>query len=158
MINAQVRSLRPRRSDFRVDHSLLSIEYSNHHPDMIARPNRTFDLEDRLVDFSVRIVAVVEALPHSKARKHVANQLVRSGTSPAPNYGEAQSAESVADFIHKLKVALNELRETRISLEGIERKPMCSAKKLGAILTECDELIAILSTSVKTAQRNAKKP
>ncbi len=74
--------------------------------------NKPADLEDRLVDFAVRIIGVVEALPSSKAGNHVAGQLTRSGTAPAPNYGEAQSAESRKDFIHKLKIALKELRET----------------------------------------------
>ncbi len=77
------------------------------------------ELEDRLIDFAVRVIAVVEALPDSKAGKHVAGQLVRSGTSPAPNYGEAQSAESRRDFIHKMKVALKELRETLVWLKVI---------------------------------------
>jgi hypothetical protein len=67
-------------------------------------------LEERLIDFAVIIVSVVEALPNSKAGNHIANQLIRSGTSPAPNYGEAQSAESRKDFIHKMKISLKELR------------------------------------------------
>ncbi len=70
---------------------------------------KQFDLQDRLVDYAVRIIALSEALPDTKAGKHVASQILRSGTSPAPNYGEAQSAESKADFVHKLKVALKEL-------------------------------------------------
>ncbi len=82
------------------------------------------DLEDRLVDFAVRIINVVEALPSSKAGNHVAGQLIRSGTAPAPNYGEAQSAESRKDFIHKMKIALKELRETLIWLKIIERKTL----------------------------------
>ena len=69
-------------------------------------------LEDRLIDFAVIIVGVVEALPNSMGGNHIANQLIRSGTSPAPNYGEAQSAESRKDFIHKMKISLKELRET----------------------------------------------
>jgi len=81
---------------------------------------REFDLQDRLVDYSVRIIKVVEALPDTKAGKHVGSQILRSGTSPAPNYGEAQSAESRSDFIHKLKIALKELRETEIWLKAAE--------------------------------------
>jgi four helix bundle protein len=68
-------------------------------------------LQDRLVDYAVRIIKLSEALPDTKAGKHVSIQILRSGTSPAPNYGEGQSAESKADFVHKLKVALKELRE-----------------------------------------------
>ena len=74
-----------------------------------------FDLEDRLIDFAVRIIRTSESLPKSKVGKHIAGQLIRSGTSPAPNYGEeAQSAESRSDFIHRMKISLKELRETRI--------------------------------------------
>ena len=112
------------------------------------------DLEDRLVDFAVRIINVVEALPSSKAGNHVAGQLIRSGTAPAPNYGEAQSAESRKDFIHKMKIALKELRETLIWLKFIERKPLCEPAKLTDITKECDELIAIFVKSVKTADEN----
>ena len=72
------------------------------------------ELEDRLVDFAVAIIGVTEALPNTKAGSHVARQLIRSGTSPAPNYGEARSAESRRDFIHKMKIFLKELRETMI--------------------------------------------
>ncbi len=122
-----------------------------------ASSPKTYDLEDRLIDFAVRILVVVEALPDTKAGRHIAGQLVRSGTSPAPNYGEAQSAESPADFIHKLKVALKELRETNIWLKIIERKPLCPREKLGAILQECHELTAIFVKSVQTAKKNSKE-
>ena len=119
--------------------------------------DKAFNIEDRLVDFAVRVIGVVEALPNSKAGNHVAGQLVRSGTSPAPNYGEAQSAESRNDFIHKMKLALKELRETSIWLKIIEKKPLCPPQKLGAILKECDELIAIFVSSIQTAERNKSK-
>ncbi|MDA1017743.1 MAG: four helix bundle protein, partial [Planctomycetota bacterium] len=79
---------------------------------------------------------------------------VRSGTAPAPNYGEAQSAESRKDFIHKMKIALKELRETLIWLKIIERKPLCDPNKMTEITKECDELIAIFVKSVKTAEGN----
>ncbi len=110
-------------------------------------------LEDRLVDFAVRVIHVVEALPDTKAGKHIAGQLVRSGTSPALNYGEAQSAESRSDFVHKMKVCLKELRETFICLKIIERKPMCSKSRLTPLLKECDELISIFVKSIQTAAR-----
>ncbi len=114
---------------------------------------KAFDLEDRLVDFAVRVINVVESLPDSKAGKHVAGQLVRSGTSPAPNYGEAQSAESRRDFIHKMKICLKELRETLIWLKIIVRKPLCPPDRLGSILQECNELVAIFVTSIQTAEK-----
>lgn len=111
-----------------------------------------YDLEDRLIDFAVRIIRLSEALPNTKAGTHVAGQILRSGTSPAPNYGEAQSAESAADFIHKLKIALKELRETLIWLKIISRANLIkSAAMLTPLMRENDELIAILFASVKTA-------
>ncbi len=118
---------------------------------------RASQLEDRLIDFAVRVIAVVEALPDTKAGRHVASQLVRSGTSPAPNYGEARAAESRADFVHKLKIALKELRETLIWLKMIERKPMLPANSLDGIAKECDELISIFVKSLKTASGSEKK-
>ena len=112
------------------------------------------DLENRLVDFAVRIINVVESLPNSKAGNHIAGQLVRSGTAPAPNYGEAQAAESRKDFIHKMKIALKELRETLIWLKIIERKELCGSYKMSQISRECDELVAIFVKSIKTADEN----
>ena len=76
----------------------------------MAEKNKKYDLEDRLIDFAVRIIKLAEELPDTKAGRHIAGQILRSGTSPAPNYGEAQSAESRSDFIHKIKVSLKELR------------------------------------------------
>ena len=116
--------------------------------------NKPSDLEDRLIDFAVRVITVVEALPTTKPGNHISGQLVRSGTSPAPNYGEARSAESRKDFIHKMKVSLKELRETYIWLKIIERKPLCDPKKPIGIIQECDELISIFVTSIKTAEGN----
>ncbi|MCA9059964.1 MAG: four helix bundle protein [Planctomycetaceae bacterium] len=115
---------------------------------------QAFELQDRLVNFAVRVIGVVESLPDSRAGKHIAGQLVRSGTSPAANYGEAQSAESRADFVHKMKVCAKELRETMIWLQMIQRKPLCPPEKLGPLLAECNELVAIFVKSIKTAQEN----
>jgi len=112
-------------------------------------------LEDRLIDFAVSMINVVEALPGTKAGNHIASQLVRSGTSPAPNYGEAQSAESRKDFIHKMKIALKELRETQIWLKIIARKGLGDCGVVEGEIAECDELIAIFVSSVKTADGNA---
>lgn len=86
------------------------------------------DLEERLINFAVLIVEIVETMPASKAANHLAGQLLRSGTSPALNYGEAQSGESRRDFVHKIKIVLKELRESHICLKIIYRtkllKPM----------------------------------
>jgi len=114
---------------------------------------RKYDLEDRLIDYAVRIIKLSEALPPTKAARHVSNQILRSGTCAAPNYGEAQSAESKADFIHKLKIALKELRETKIWLKIIVRAKMIEpTSQLDSILQETTELIAIIFTSLRTAE------
>jgi four helix bundle protein len=119
---------------------------------------RLYDLQDRLIDYAVRIVALSEALPDTRAGKHVASQILRSGTSPAPNYGEAQSAESKADFVHKLKVALKELRETEIWLKVVKRARMITPDStLTPLLQETDELIATLFTSIGTAKKNTER-
>ena len=116
-----------------------------------------YDLEDRLIDFAVRIMDLVEALPKTRVGNHVAGQLLRSGTSPAFNYGEAQSAESRSDFIHKMKVCLKELRETRIGLLMSRRKKLLPARDLTTILDECVELSRIFSASIRTAEGNRRK-
>ena len=113
---------------------------------------KPIELEDRLINFAVHVINIVEILPNTKTGHHVAQQLVRSSTSPAPNYGEAQSAESKRDFIHKMKIALKELRETLIWLKIIERKPLCDPIKIRNIMMECNELIAIFVKSIKTAE------
>jgi four helix bundle protein len=124
----------------------------------VDKTARKYDLEERLIEFAVRIMGVVESLPNTRAGNHVAGQLIRSGTSPAPNYGEAQSAESRNDFIHKMKVALKELRESRVWLLIIQRKPLIEpVEKLAPILGECNELIAIFVTSIATAEKNKEK-
>ena len=114
-----------------------------------------FDLEERLIRFSVNIVDIVGALPDTRVGNHVAGQLLRSGTSPAPNYGEAQSAESRRDFIHKMEISLKELRESYIWLKVIKYKTLIDdIPILDRVLAENDELISIFVSSVMTAQRN----
>ncbi len=85
---------------------------------------RKYDLEDRLIEFSIKIIELVEELSKTRAGNHISSQLIRCGTSPALNYGEVQSSESKKDFIHKMKVILKELRETNICLKIIKRKPL----------------------------------
>ena len=124
----------------------------------MSKERKTFDLEDRLIDFAVRIIRIGESLPKTKVGNHVAGQIIRSGTYPAPNYGEAQSAESRADFIHKMKVSLKELRETRIWLLIIERANLMKpALKLESLIDENNQLISIFVTSIKTAKLRRKK-
>ena len=115
---------------------------------------REFDLHERMIDYAVRIIKLSESLPETKAGKHVSSQILRSGTSPAPNYGEAQSAESKADFVHKLKVAIKELRETETWLKIIQKAKMITpGSKLTSLLRESDELVAILYASIETAKK-----
>ena len=109
------------------------------------------ELEGRLIDFAVLVVSVVEALPNTRAANHIAGQLVRSGTSPAPNYGEARSAESRKDFIHKMKISLKELRETLVWLKIIARKQLGDCREVPAAIGECNELIAIFVSITMTA-------
>jgi four helix bundle protein len=116
---------------------------------------KTYDLEDRLVNFSVKILELSELLPKTFAGKHLGNQLIRSGTSPALNYGEAQAAESPKDFLHKLKVCLKELRESQICLRIIFKKGYCDQNQFHDILKECTELVAIFTASVKTTRANS---
>ena len=116
---------------------------------------RTYDLEERLIQFAIRIIDIVESLPSTRVGNHIGGQLIACGTSPAANYGEAQSAESRNDFVHKIKVVLKELRETRVWLKIIDRKRLIAAVKLVTdALTECGELIAIFAKSVETARKN----
>ena len=101
---------------------------------------------------------LVEALPKTRVGNHIAGQLIRCGTSPAPNYGEAQSAESRTDFIHKIKIVLKELREVRVWLLMMKRKQLVqSVEKLAATLTECNELTSIFVASIGTAERAKAK-
>ncbi|NKB24661.1 MAG: four helix bundle protein [Kiritimatiellae bacterium] len=118
---------------------------------------KKLDLENRLIDFSVRIIQVTEALPDKKTGKHISTQLLRSGTSPAANYAEAQSAESKADFVHKIKVVLKELRETKVWLKMIVPSQLLSGNtRLNPLFQENDELISIFVKSEKTAKNNSQ--
>jgi four helix bundle protein len=133
-------------------------EYPIFNKEYPMKKERQYDLQDRLVSYAVRIIKLSEALPSTKAGKHVSSQILRSGTSPAPNYGEAQSAESKADFIHKIKIALKELRETEIWLKIIAKAQMIeSVSQLAPLLRETDELIAILFTSVESAKKSKER-
>ena len=112
-----------------------------------------FDLEERLLDYAARIIRLVERLPPTRAGNHVAGQLLRSGTSPLPNHGEAQAAESRKDFIHKLSICLKELKESRRWLRLIERVPLVdAANPVESVLVETEELIRIFAASVRTAK------
>jgi four helix bundle protein len=113
-------------------------------------------LEDRLVNFAVRIIKLSASLPRTPAGRHVAGQILRSGTSPAPNYGEARGAESRADFVHKVRIVLKELNETSIWLRIIERSRLLKTELLVEIIQENGDLCKIFTASLKTAKHTGK--
>lgn len=132
----------------------MNIEPSTSNLEPPSAGTRGYDLEDRLLDYSVRIIRLVEALPNTRAGNHVAGQLLRSGTSPLPNHGEAQAGESRADFIHKLKICLKELRESWRWLKLVQRVPLIKPPdKIDPLVQETDELIRIFVKSIQTAQQ-----
>jgi four helix bundle protein len=122
-----------------------------------ARRKPAYDLEDRLLEFAAKIVELTESLPNTRAGNHIAGQLLRCGTSVLSNHGEVEASESRRDFLHKLRICLKELRETKRWLRLVER-----AKEIGApanfdtCCKEVEELIRIFVASVRTAERNAK--
>jgi four helix bundle protein len=122
-----------------------------------VRRDRRYDLEDRLLDFAVDVVELTESLPNTRAGNHIAGQLLRCGTSPLSNHGEVEAAESRKDFLHKLRICLKELRETKRWLRLVSRlKKLGEPANLPACLNEVEELIRIFAASVKTAEKNAK--
>jgi four helix bundle protein len=108
------------------------------------------DIEERLIDFAIRIIQVCNALSNKPAEKHIRGQLIRCGTSPAPNYGEARGAESNKDFVHKLRIVLKELNESRIWLKILIRADLIPEKRLEPLLDECNQLCRIISASIQT--------
>jgi four helix bundle protein len=123
----------------------------------VQRENKArFDLEDRLLEFSARIIRLVDELPNTRAANHLPGQLLRCGTSPYGNHGEVEAAESRKDFVHKLKICLKELKETRRWLRLACKSSIISATKTAAILNETEELIRISFSSIRTAERNAR--
>jgi four helix bundle protein len=115
-----------------------------------------YDLEDRLLELAAQIVLLVELLPSTKAGNHIAGQLLRCGTSPLSNHGEVEAAESRKDFVHKLRICLKELRETKRWLRLCSRLNLTPATSLRPCLAEADEPIRIFVASVRTAEKNAK--
>ena len=114
-----------------------------------------FDLEERLLEFSAQIIEVVDAVPITRAANHIAGQLLRCGTSPYGNHGEVEAAESRRDFVHKLRVCLKELKETRRWLRLIRRAKFLPYNNIAPVLGETEQLIKIFFTSIRTAEKNA---
>jgi len=113
------------------------------------------EIEERLIDFAVRIIKLSSRLPKTSAGRHIAGQILKSGTSPAPNYGEARSAESRADSVHKLGIVLKELNETLVWLKMISRSDLLKVELLSEILEENSQLSRIIGSSIKTARTAA---
>lgn len=112
-------------------------------------------LENRLIDFAVRVIKFCQKLPNSREGNYIAGQMVRSGNSPAFNYGEAVDAESRKDMIHKMKIILKELRETQIALKITERTQIHSdIDENKSLIRESDELISIFVASIRTLRKN----
>ena len=113
------------------------------------------DIEARLIEFAVGVLALCERLPKTPEGTHTANQLLRSGTAGAPNYAEARAAESAVDFIHKLGIVLKELNESRVWLEMILKRQLVAPSEVQPVLEECVALSKIVAASRRTAAENA---
>jgi four helix bundle protein len=122
----------------------------------LRKAGRDYDLADRLIAFGVLVCGIVESMPSTRVGKHVAGQLMRCGTSVAPNHAEAQSGESRKDFIHKMKLCLKELRETLVWLEYARQLGIGPTAAVEKAIRESDELIRIFVASIATAERNEK--
>ena len=106
-----------------------------------------------MVNGAVRVIKLADALPKTPSGRHIGRQLLRSATSPAPNYAEARGAESNADFVHKLKIALKELNESCVWLKMICRAELMEETRLSPLIDENQQLCRILNASIKTAKQ-----
>jgi four helix bundle protein len=123
---------------------------------LIIKMTKGDDIQDRLITLAVEIIQLCSEFSKGVVGKHIAGQLIRSGTSPAPNYAEARSAESNKDFVHKLKIALKELNETKVWLEISKRSELLPSERITDIFNECDELCRIISASIRTIFKKKK--
>ena len=114
---------------------------------------RKDELSERLLGFTVRIIKLVDALPKTSVGRHLATQLLSSGTSPGANYEEACGAESRADFVHKLGIVLKELKESRFWLRVVQQTELLPPPRVEPLLKECEELCKIIAQSVITAKK-----
>jgi four helix bundle protein len=119
--------------------------------------NKGDDLAERLLIFAVHIIKVVGELPNTLSGRHIGSQILRSGTSPGSNYEESRGAESRADFVHKLGIALKELKETRFWLRVIHRAHILSSDRVESLIQECEELCAIIAKSIITVKKHKEK-
>ena len=123
----------------------------------MVRKRKDEELAERLLAFAVKTIKIVSDLPQDALGKHVSFQSLKCGTSPGANYEEARGAESARDFIHKLRIALKELKESRFWLKVIKEVPLMDKDRVDPLLSECEELIAIIAKSVSTARKSKSK-
>jgi four helix bundle protein len=121
------------------------------------RFEKPYDLGERFLDFADRVASVVESLPDGRLGRRIADQLLRSGTSPLGNYEEACAAESRRDFVHKMRVCLKEVRESRAWLRLTARRTLLPATRLEDLIDESDQLARIIGQSIATAKGIRKK-
>jgi four helix bundle protein len=115
------------------------------------------DLSERFLDFADRVCTVVEALPETRLGRRIADQLLRSGTSPLGNYEEACAAESKNDFAHKLRICLKEVRESRAWMRLVSRRNLLPVTRMTDLIDEADQLARIVGRSIATARGIPKK-
>jgi four helix bundle protein len=150
------KTLNAQRSTFNVEWNRVRQDEAAYQTKMGNPCERKFDLKDRMLEFTARLVKMVDALPTSRTGNHIAGQLLRCGTSPFPNHGEVQAAESRKDFVHKLGICLKELKEIKRWIRLIARVELIPMKRVRPLLIETEELIRIFSTSIRTAERNVR--
>jgi four helix bundle protein len=122
--------------------------------EIMKEETELYDLEERLLDYGAAVIHLTRRMSNDYAERHISNQLLRSGTAPLSHHGEAQGAESQADFIHKLSLALKELRESERWLKLIERsKLLPQSEEFSKLLSETDQLIRIFVTSIRTSKK-----
>lgn len=125
---------------------------------MSDRQKQADELQERLIDFSVRIIKLSSKLPRNSSGRHIAHQILRSGASPPPNYGEARAASSHADFLHHLSIVLSELNEILIWLQIIRRSELIKSELLSGVIDENLQLSRIIAASIKTARADSAQP
>jgi four helix bundle protein len=148
------KTLNAQRSTFNIEWVAVREDEGHYNSDSTEDAKAKFDLEDRLLEFTARLVKMVDALPTSRTGNHIAGQLLRCGTSPFANHGEVQAAESRKDFIHKLGICLKELKEIKRWIRLIARVELIPIKRVRPLLIETEELIRIFSSSIRTAEKN----
>ena len=148
--------------ELNIQHPTSNSQHPSQRGRLDGRPvRRNYDLEERLLEFAARVVRLSNRLPRTRTGNHISKQLLKAGTSPLPNHGEAQAAESTPDFRHKLKICLKELRESYRWLRLIERVPLVrvpsDVQEVRLLIKENQELIRIFFVSIRTSQSKERQ-